>query len=284
MKVIPFKIPQTGKDAIHVQVDKVPHFYNHLHQHEEIQLTLIIKSEGTMIAGDYVSRFTEGDVYVIGSNQPHVFRNDISYFKRKKQAESITVFFDENTFGKTFWQAPEIKSFQYFFRNSNGGFKIMGRKKEALKTKLMQIADADGFDKLLLFIEIIKLLSNKKDLKPLSKITVQRSIKTFDGNRLNNILEFIFKESHRSIKLNEIASVANLTPVAFCKYFKTRTRKTYVHFLNEIRINNACQLLMNEDIPVTTVCYRVGFNNLSNFNKVFKKITGKTPKAYKQID
>jgi quercetin dioxygenase-like cupin family protein len=93
MKVVPFQIPKTGNESIKVQADHLPHLYNHLHQHPEIQVTLITKSSGTLIAGDYVGRFNEGDVFVIGSNQPHVFRNDAVYFKKKMTASSITVFF-----------------------------------------------------------------------------------------------------------------------------------------------------------------------------------------------
>lgn len=283
MKVIPFKIPRSGDEAIRVQVDEMPHLYNHLHQHPEIQLTLIQKSSGTLIAGGHVSRFKEGDVFVIGSNQSHVFRNDPVYFRKKSDAKAITVFFDETTLGHSFWQQTEAKSFLPFFKNSMGGYRITGKKQQQLGEHLIAISSASGFAKLILFIEIIRLLATKKEMKQLTGTTVQRPIRDFDGIRLNAVLEHTFRESHRDIRLEEIAGVANMTVEAFCKYFKIRTRKTYISFLNEIRINNACKLLLSEDLPVTTICYQVGFSNLSNFNRVFKKITGKTPRAYKVV-
>ncbi len=283
MKVIPFKIPKPGDEGIRVQVDQMPHLYNHLHQHPEIQLTLVKESRGTLIAGDHVSRFREGDVFVIGSNQPHVFRNDAIYFSKRLTAKAITVFFDETTFGSHFWQLMEVKSFLPFFRNSQGGYKVHGKKQQLLGELLSRIATAEGIDKLILFLTMIQLLATKKEMVPLSRTTIQRPIRDFDGNRLNRILEHTFRESHRSIRLEEIAGVANMTVEAFCKYFKARTRKTYIHFLNEIRVNNACKLLLTEDQPVTAICYEAGFTNLSNFNRVFKRITGKTPKAYKDV-
>ncbi|GAC1444611.1 MAG: AraC family transcriptional regulator [Sediminibacterium sp.] len=283
MKVVPFKIPQSGQEAIRVQVDDMPHLYNHLHQHPEIQLTLIRETRGTLVAGDHVGRFKEGDVFVIGSNQPHVFRNDAVYFNKQCSAKAITVFFDENMPGNGFWQIPELASFLPFFKTSLGGYHITGRKQLQLGVLLSRITETTGVDKLILFLEMIKLLATKKDMTRLSNTTIQRSIRDFDGNRLNQVLEHTFRESHRTIKLAEIAGIANMTVEAFCKYFKTRTRKTYVNFLNEVRVHNACKLLLTEDKPVTSVCYESGFSNLSNFNRVFKKTTGKTPKEYKSV-
>jgi AraC-like DNA-binding protein len=261
----------------------MPHLYNHLHQHPEIQLTLIKESHGTLIAGDYVGPFHAGDVFVIGSNQPHVFRNDEKFFKEKSKAVAITIFFDESTLGEKFWQLQETKSMQQFFINSAGGFRIVGKKKRSLTEKLFNIINTEGIEKLITFLEIIKQLNSKKEMQPLSKPIIQRNIKTFDGNRLNKIIEFTFREFQRVITLNEVATLANLTPEAFCKYFKTRTRKTYVSFLNEIRINHACRLL-TEEKPVADICYDSGFTNLSNFNRIFRKIKKMAPGEWRKVN
>jgi AraC-like DNA-binding protein len=283
MKIVPFQIPKNIGEAFKIQVDDMPHLYNHLHQHPEIQLTLIKESHGTLIAGDYVGPFHAGDVFVIGSNQPHVFRNDEKFFKEKSKAVAITIFFDESTLGEKFWQLQETKSMQQFFINSAGGFRIVGKKKRSLTEKLFNIINTEGIEKLITFLEIIKQLNSKKEMQPLSKPIIQRNIKTFDGNRLNKIIEFTFREFQRVITLNEVATLANLTPEAFCKYFKTRTRKTYVSFLNEIRINHACRLL-TEEKPVADICYDSGFTNLSNFNRIFRKIKKMAPGEWRKVN
>ena len=283
MKVVPFQIPKTTEEAFRVQVDDMPHLYNHLHQHPEIQLTVIKESHGTVIAGDYVGPFHAGDVFVIGSNQPHVFRNDEKFFKKKSKAIAITIFFDQTTLGEKFWQMQETKSLQQFFNNSTGGFRIIGKKKKLLSEKLFNIANAEGIERLIIFLEIINELKSRKELQPLSKPIIQRNIKTYDGNRLNKIIEFTFREFQRIITLNEVAALANLTPEAFCKYFKTRTRKTYVSFLNEIRINHACRLL-TEEKSIGDICYDSGFTNLSNFNRIFRKIRKMSPGEWRRIN
>jgi len=257
MKVVPFQIPKNTQEAFRVQVDDMPHLYNHLHQHHEIQLTVIKESHGTLIAGDYVGPFHPGDVFVIGGNQSHVFRNDEKFFKPGSRALAITIFFDETTLGESFWLLEEMKPLQQFFKNSSGGFRFAGKKRRLLAEKLSSIVNANGIDRLI--------------------------IKAYDGNRLNKVIEFTFKEFQRTITLKEVSALANLTPEAFCKYFKTRTRKTYINFLNEIRINHACRLL-TEDKSIAGICYDCGFTNLSNFNRIFKKIKNVSPGEWRKIN
>lgn len=283
MKVVPFQIPKNTEEAFRVQVDQLPHLYNHLHQHPEIQLTLIKESHGTLIAGDYVGPFHAGDVFVIGGNQPHVFRNDEKFFRKGSKAVAITIFFDETTFGKNFWKLEEMNPLQVFLKNSSGGFRITGRKKKLLAEKLLIIANARGIDRLIIFLEILKTLGSRKEMQPLAKPIIQRNIKSYDGNRLNKVIEFTFKEFQRPITLKEVAGLGNLTPEAFCKYFKTRTRRTYINFLNEIRVNHACRLL-TEDKSIATICYDCGFMNLSNFNRIFKKIKQVSPGEWRKIN
>jgi AraC-like DNA-binding protein len=283
MKVVPFQIPKNTEEAFRVQVDDMPHLYNHLHQHPEIQLTLIKESNGTLVAGDYVGPFHSGDVFVIGGNQPHVFRNDEKFFKKRSKAVAITIFFDETTFGENFWLLEEMKSLQQFLKNSSGGFRITGRKKKLLAEKLFSIVNAKGIDRLIIFLEILKLLASRKEMHSLATPVIQRNIKSYDGSRLNKVIEFTFKEFQRPITLTEVAGLANLTPEAFCKYFKTRTRKTYINFLNEIRVNHACRLL-TEDKSISGICYDCGFMNLSNFNRIFKKIKHVSPGEWRKIN
>ena len=283
MKIVPFQVPTNTAEAFRVQVDDIPYLYNHLHQHPEIQLTLIKESNGTLIAGDYVGPFHAGDVFVIGGNQPHVFRNEEKFFRKRSRAVAITIFFDETTFGKNFWLLEEMKPLQQFLKNSSGGFRITGKKKKILAEKLSHVTNADGIDRLITFLEILKTLSSRKEMHPLSKPIIQRNIKSYDGNRLNKVIEFTFKEFQRSITLKEVSALANLTPEAFCKYFKTRTRKTYINFLNEIRINHACRLL-TEDRTIADICYDCGFTNLSNFNRIFKKIKNMSPGEWRKMN
>lgn len=137
-----------------------------------------------------------------------------------------------------------------------------------------------GLEKIISFMNLLKLLAGSGDLQPLSVAAGMETYNHNEGRRMNDILQFTFKESHRKIYIDEVAKIAHLSPEAFCRYFKTRTGKTFTNFLNEVRVSNACKLIINRDFSVADVCYKSGFSNVSNFNRAFKKVTGKTPSKY----
>jgi len=286
MKVVAFKVPKNEREAFRLQVDDMPHLYDKLHQHPEIQITLVEESEGTLIAGDYVGRFAPGDIFILGSNLPHVFKNEAIYYQQPDvaKARAISVFFDAESWGKEFWFLTETQHFKEFIRQAKRGFQVGGSLKEEATPLIRQLLFSKDLKRLIYLLELMELFHLRKaELQFLSMYERNDEMRTEEGERMNNIIHFTLNESGRFISLKEIASVANMTREAFCRYFKERTRKTYVSFLNEIRISNACRLLMDPQQTKASIAYEVGFNNLSHFNRVFKKVMGKTPSEY-QMD
>ena len=284
MKVIPFSIPKTSREAFRIQVDALPYLYDKLHQHPETQIMFIEKGEGTLIAGDYVGRFSSGSLFLIGSSQPHVFRSDDIYYKPKSKilVNSISIYFDERYAGESFWQLDELQKVHQFLLKSGVGYRIQGETQAQLIQLIQQIILLKGISKLIHFLQLLKVLSESKELIPLSILQAHTNLTITEGKRMNDILQFTFRESHRKIKIEEVAEVANLSAEAFCRYFKVRTRKTYTNFLNEVRVSNACKMLIEKRKSIQEICYDSGFANLSHFNRTFKKVTGKTPKSYLQ--
>ena len=282
MKVVSFSVPKISKQAFRFQDDQLPYFYDKLHQHPEIQIMLILKSEGTLIAGDYVGRFEPDELYIIGSGQAHVFRNDDIYYQPKSRlkAHSYSIYFDENYFGEHFWQLDEMESVRNFSKRAERGLKVTGTSKEVVTNLIQLLLQQKGLEKLLSFFQVLNKLTNTKELKPLSVSSHNPDYSNREGKRMNEILQFTFRESHRKIYIDEVADIANLSTEAFCRYFKMRTRKTYTNFLNEVRISNACKLIIQKDLSIQEICWQSGFSNLSNFNRIFRKVTGRTPTTY----
>jgi AraC-like DNA-binding protein len=282
MKVVSFSVPKISKQAFRFQDDQLPYFYDELHQHPEIQIMLIVKSSGTLIAGDYVGRFEPGELYIIGSGQAHVFRNDDIYYQPKSRlkAHSYSLYFDENYFGEHFWQLDELESVRNFSKRADKGLKVTALTKEVVINLIQLINRQKGLDRLLSFFQILNKLASTKELKTLSVSSHNPDYSNREGKRMNEILQFTFRESYRKIYIHEVADVANLSTEAFCRYFKMRTRKTYTNFLNEVRISNACKLIIQKDLSIQEICWQAGFSNLSNFNRIFRKVTGKTPTTY----
>ncbi len=264
MRVLPFKIPKAAESAFHIQVDDEPYFYDTLHQHPEFQLTLIEQSTGSFIHGDYLGSFAPGDVFVVGANVPHVFRCDERYYAQEQpgSARALTLFFDQRTFGAPFLELPEARALTEFMTIAQRGLLVKPWLAEQMAFMIRQLFEVQGMEKLILLLQILNRLASGEGYELLTSAGPVKGLKESEGKRLNDIFHFTMKES------------------AFCRYFKQHTRKTYLDFLNEYRIGQACRLLMETEMAVSEVCYESGFNNLSNFNRKFKAVTGVTPKAY----
>lgn len=276
MKVLPFKITKPEHVTIIVQEDRGDQFYSKLHQHQEIQISLIKKGEGTFIIGDYVGEFNEGDIFVIGENLPHVFNSDESI----KKVHMISLFFMKSAYGEHFFTMPEFKDLESFFSNSTLGFKLDPPSNEV--SDLIQTLP--NISKLQLFITFFEMLRsmNQSSITTFSSAIHTKVYGEEEGNRMRNIFGYTLDRFDKNISLNEIAQIANMTPNAFCRYFKQRTNKTYVNFLLDIRIGNACKLLTKKtDLSIAEISYKSGFNNLTNFNRKFKSIKGMTPSEFR---
>ncbi|TDB65182.1 helix-turn-helix transcriptional regulator [Arundinibacter roseus] len=281
MKPISFHIPRTQREVFRIQAERLPHFYDRLHLHDEIQFTLIVNGAGTLIAGDFVGRFEPGDVFMIGKQLPHVFRCDRRFYESPEEVESISVFFDESYAGTDFWETAELQLTREWLQRLGQGGRLTEPSRTQAASYLQNLANLQGLDKLIEGFRLLKYMEESTDSEPLSVQEGGQFSKELLGDRMNKIVSFTFHESHRAISIEEVADLVALTPSAFCRFFKLRTRKTYFTFLNEIRISHACRLLLTTDWPVGTICMESGFSNLSHFNVSFRKSTGVTPKAYR---
>ncbi|APG65387.1 AraC family transcriptional regulator [Tenacibaculum todarodis] len=278
MKVLPFEIPKTKNLGLIYQEDKEELFYDKLHQHEEIQLCYIVKGEGTLIIGDTINDYKSGDVLVIGSNLPHVFKSDTSTIDASFM---ISLFFTKNSFGKNFFALDDFKELKPFFKKSRTGFKLLSNQQKVQK-QFLSLQTASNLERFIGFFEIIKLIKKSKT-QALAEFVYPKKYTDNEGKRMRNVMDYTIHHYYKNIGLDEIANKANMTPNAFCRYFKQRTNKTYFSFLNELRVENACKLLVgNKGLSVSEIAYQCGFKNLSNFNRKFKEVKKITPSKYRK--
>ncbi len=281
MKVLPFKIPKPKGDALVFQEDYERVFYDKLHQHEEIQISIILYGEGTLIVGDTINHYKAGEVFVIGSNIPHVFKSD-PVEEDTPKSHMLSLFFTKSSFGEDFFELDELSTLGSFFKRSEAGFKITSSKNK-IKELFLKIQTSSKIDRFLLFFKLLKKLS-KIEYTSLSSFIYEKKYTDVEGKRMSNVFEYTIENFNKHITLDTIAIVATMSQNAFCKYFKKRTNKTYFQFLSEVRIEHACKLLEeNKDLSVTEIAEKSGFNNISNFNRKFKKIKERTPKEYRNF-
>ncbi|TDH20062.1 AraC family transcriptional regulator [Segetibacter sp. 3557_3] len=267
-----------------VRQDHVPHVNNRWHYHSEVELIHFEKGEGTQFVGDSIERFQPGDVVLVGSNLPHYWRFDDIYFSEKGEVTSDVrvAHFNENFWGETFLHLPENTNIKAVLDKGKRGLRIAGQTSREVAVILEQLLEADGPTRLILLLNALNIIANSREVCTLSSIGFKPDLLDHEKDRINDIYEYSLKKFKSKIQLEEIASVANISPNSFCRYFKSRTRKTYSQFLIELRVGHACKLLIENNLSIKQLCYESGFNNFTSFHKYFKQITGKSPLTYQR--
>ncbi|RAJ82133.1 helix-turn-helix protein [Chitinophaga dinghuensis] len=284
MKVIQFTVPVADEGSVVVQEDILPYFYHYLHRHKEAQITLIIRGEGTLITGNYTQPFKAGEVYVIGANQPHMFKGDAKYFEnlKEKNIHAIHIFFDHEHALQGLLRLPEMEGIRKFLQHSRNSLQLPAMYEERFGPDIVRISKLTGAERLLAFVQLLLQMTKQvKEWKSLSTGFSRHAYSESEGLRMNDIYQYTLEHYAENITLGKIANVAHLTTYAFCKYFKKHTRKTYLEFLNEIRINAACKKIIGGEYDsIASVAYATGYNNPITFNRVFRKVTGMSPSSY----
>ena len=253
-------------------------FYEKLHQHEEIQLSYIIAGKGTFIVGDTIRDFQSDDVLLFGSNVPHVLKSDP---ENNQDSYMISVFFTRDSFGEHFFNLPKLKDAKRLFNDASLGIKFQEHQ-TVLKPLFQAILHQKSLKRFAAFFEILSILAESK-YKTVSSFMNTKNYTDVEGKRMSAVFEFVMNHFDQKILLEEIATIASMTPNAFCKYFKQRTNKTFFKFLTEVRIENACTFLSNQQqIAIANIAHDCGFFNISNFNRKFKEIKGVTPTEFRK--
>jgi AraC-like DNA-binding protein len=283
MKPDLLKVPNLSSFSFSIREDQQPNINSRWHYHPEIELIHLHKGRGMQFVGDSVKRFEPGSIVLIGSNLPHYWRydNDDPGVPASGQPYSTVVHFFENFWGDAFLNLPENKVIKKVLEKGKRGIELPARNNARVAGLMEKMAVAQGHSRIVLLMEILAEIDSSND-NLLSSIGFNHQFDDADHHRINLIYDYSFANYRNNFLLADVAQIANLTPNSFCRYFKLKTRKTYFQFINEIRVGQACKLLIEGDSNVKQICYACGFSNFSSFHTAFKLITGKTPLNYKQ--
>ncbi len=284
MKLIIERLNKDAKSSFVLQKDVYAHYPTPWHHHPEYELVLVLKSSGDKIIGDHMSSFTDGDLAFLGPNLPHAYRNSKIYYEENPDltAEAIVIHFNPDFLGKGFFDIPEMESITKFLDESVMGFSIHGDTRQLVAEKMNDMLEMSGPAKIIELLSILHLLSDTHEKEKLASPGFLQNFKTSGSEQITQVCDYIMKNFTSDLTLNQVSDIANMSPNVFCKFFKERTRKTFVNFLNEVRIGYACKLISSEQYNISEICYMSGFHNLSNFNRQFIKIVNKTPRQYKK--
>jgi len=276
MKVEYEKIsPDTGSSfrLIHWKSENDRYFW---HYHPEYEIVFVRKGSGKLHIGEHLKNYEEGELVFIGPDLPHTgFGYGVI-----GEHEEIVVQLRKDFLGEEFMQKPELLHIRELFERAKQGLSFQGKARKIVSAKLQKMLSLSHFEKLVELLNILHTLATTTEFSVLNTADKRFDFNHKDEDRINRVYEYVEQNFQKSIDIQAVADLANLTVPSFCRYFKKITHITYTDFVNEYRINQACRLLF-ENKPIADICFEVGFNNISHFNKTFKQLKGVSPREYK---
>ena len=283
-------IPKDSTRSFNITEAGYYHALNDFHYHAELELIYITEGKATLLIGDHFEQLQSGDMVMIGCNVPHMFKFErVAYHNDlMKQGEIpietklITLHLDPEVFGDSFIRLPENKLLNDLLKDALKGLLLKDTCREQALDIMNRLITAPNYEHILLLIKMLNIIALSDEKAFITKPPGENAYNKLDEARLTRIYLYTLNNFSRVIKLKEVADIVHMVPNAFCRYFKLRTNKSYFDFLLEVRVRHACKLLKEKDYSIVVVCYESGFSNLSNFNRHFKLITGKTPLEYRK--
>ncbi|QDK83130.1 AraC family transcriptional regulator [Spirosoma sp. KCTC 42546] len=285
MKALFEKVMINEQSSALVRRFQLPYFDAPWHYHPEYELTYIISSYGRRFVGDHVEPFQAGDLVLLGPDLPHFWRNDEEFYQAKPgvQAESVVVQFPASFDEQVLAAMPEAGAVRQLLHRGRFGLRFSQAISESVALLMVQLTEQTGLGQVVSLLTILNQLETDKEAQLLASDSYQLAPGAAETERMKRVLEFMLLNFRDEIRIEQIASVAGMAPAAFCRYFKNRTRKTFVEYLNELRIGHARKLLVNADISVGQIGLECGYNNSSHFHRQFRLSTGMTPFQYQTM-
>jgi len=283
MKPIFEKINKPADQSFYLEEVVRSDFADQWHFHPEIEILYVSEGYGTKYVGDSITPFHPGDVMIVGSNTPHVLVSNPEYLIPENNLISrahCIQFMAGNL--KTFLpHIPELYRITEFLEEAKRGIYFSKNTSEKLIRLIKELPALMRMKRLISLLTILDVMSTSKSYKYLSSPNYKSvKLSSEDQDRMEIIYQYVIKNHSDKIYLDEISSLVHLTPHSFCRFFKSRTSKVFSTFVNEVRIGNACRMLIENELTISQICYASGFNYLSNFNKQFRKLKGMTPSEY----
>jgi AraC-like DNA-binding protein len=251
-----------------------------LHYHEEYELNYIRNGRGAKrVIGDHIEEIDNLDLVLVGPNLQHAW---LTHKCQCKEIFEVTIQFHRDLFDEKLLKRNQLSYIRTMFEKSNRGISFSKPTIEKVAPRLIALSHKHGFDSVLELLSILHDLSASREIRILSDASFNNfENPTYNSRRIEKTMEYIKLNFDKQITLTEVSKLANMTEAAFSRFFKSRTGMTFIDSLNEIRLGHASRLLIDTTRSIAEIAYHSGFNNISNFNRIFKKKKGTTPKEFR---
>lgn len=251
------------------------------HYHPELELTWIIRSGGTRFIGDNIERYQPNDLVLVGPNLPHCWHNEPE--SGGSEPELIVLQFRTEAFGAEFLRLPEAVRLRELLRLSARGLHVSGRTASRVSILMQDVLGIKGMDRLVMLLQILNTLANSAELRPLASenYQVENDINEANRRKIEVVHKYVRENLHSKMSQTEVARKVGLTPPAFSRFFRQATGRTFVGFVNLLRVHEVCRLLMDGSMSITEIAMSCGYNNIANFNRQFFALKGMSPSRFR---
>jgi AraC-like DNA-binding protein len=252
------------------------------HYHPEFDILLSLKDHrGRYLSGDHIGTLEQGTLFMNGPNIPHALHSGKPDEEDWTRPSLAVIQFSEMSLGREFLDRHELKPVRDFLREARCGFEFFGETRSRAAELMLAMGDLGELERLIQLLKLLRLMAESDEKRVLASPAYSPSLRERDISRLDRVIRHLHAEMARPIRLDEVAKVAGLAPKSFCRFFRANTGKTLVEYVNALRVGESCRLLLETGVPVTEIAYRVGFNNLSNFNRRFRELKGLSPREFR---
>lgn len=251
-----------------------------IHFHPEYEINFIYNAKGAKrTIGDHIGEIDDYELVMIGPNIYHGWENHKN--DRTKVIHEITIQFPRNLFDPEILDKNILKPIKELFKSSNQGILFSKETTKRVESRLNLISKKSGFDNFLEFQSLLYDLAISRNKKILSNMSFEEQNDFHNSQRIEKIYNYIKANYNQKIRVEDVASSINMTIVSFSRLIKQRTGKTFIEFVNELRLGYATRKLIETNESITEICFNCGFNNISNFNRIFKKKQNCTPSEFR---
>jgi AraC-like DNA-binding protein/quercetin dioxygenase-like cupin family protein len=247
-----------------------------IHYHPEFELNMVLNSKGKRIIGDSILEYNELDLVLIGPNTPHAWAGSSC-----ESTQVVTVQFHNDFIGEKMLERKLMYPIRELLEKANRGILFSQDTAISIKDRILKLSESQDFDSLLDFLSILYDLSISRNQKVLATPSYLGQYNTTKSRRIEKVNEYIQQNLHQSIKIKEVADIVNMSETAFSHFFKKRTQRSFSDYITDMRVGNTARQLIETEKSISEICYDCGFNNISNFNRIFKKKIGLTPTDFR---
>jgi AraC-like DNA-binding protein len=251
------------------------------HCHTELELVLVLQSQGYRIIGDNLRSLQRGDLVLLGPNLPHAYQHTDRLSARQRSPHCMLIQFEER-YWSSLLDLPAMAAVRRLLQRATNGLEVQDPTRRQVAAMLTEMLELRGLPRIALFLKLLDALAQSRSCRAIASPAFTALLTSYEQERISRICQFIDENYHRPLRLQEVAKATHMSEGAFSRFFRAHMGKTFPAFVNDLRIGRACRLLAETEMNITEIALACGYRNISNFNRQFLQLRNIAPGDFRR--